>query len=824
MEALQGLSKAEVELRQRQYGKNVFRLESSRRWLHLLRSVLLEPMFILLVFASLLYFILGEPAEGFMMIAAMGFVTATSVYQEVKSSKALEALQQLTEPKVTVVREGGQNRIQSEELVPGDIILVAEGEKVPADAEILQANDCTANEAVITGEAFPVVKNANTGFNLLFQGSIINSGACYARVTVTGNHTVLGRLGKSISNYSGSQTLLQQQIRKLVQKLAIFGFGAFLLIFFFNYLNSGDIAASLLFGLTLAMAALPEEIPVAFSSFMALGAWRMSKRGIIARQPQTIENLGAVSVICLDKTGTITENIMEVKSLYDFKKNQLIPIDHLTEAHPVSVLFYAVLASEKNPFDAMEKAIWEAYRQTGAPEVSMPMIYEYPLQGQPPMMTHIYAGQPGNIVAAKGGAEKIVRICRLDAAEADKVSQVVKEMASKGYRVLGVARAEYKGEVYPAAQEDFNWQFEGLLALYDPPKKNAYRVLQQLNKAGIKVKLLTGDYPQTAMSIAEQVGIAHHNRYITGEAIMQLSKDEMQLAIKNYYVFARMFPDAKLKVIDALKEGGEIVAMSGDGVNDGPAIKRSDIGIAMGKKGTEVARQAADLILTDDDLEKIADAVRQGRKIFSNLKKAVRYIISIHIPIILTASLPLILGWKYPNIFTPIHVIFLELIMGPTCSIFFEREPVEENIMQVRPRSRLKGLFTGEEVLISVVQGLTITLGVLILYYYYMQSTSLETTRTIVFTTLICSNVFLTLVNRSFTENFVKTIRYPNNLVLPLLIISVLFLLAIHQVPFLQNLFGLSSIGSVDVLVCVGAAFLIVCWFEGYKTHLSEVS
>ena len=339
----------------------------------------------------------------------------------------------------------------------------------------------------------------------------------------------------------------------------------------------------------------------------------------------------------------------------------------------------------------------------------------------------------------------------------------------------------------PVHQDDFNWKFEGLISLYDPVKENIAKALQQFYKAGISVKLLTGDYPETAINIANLVGIKNTSEFLSGQQVMAMNEDELKEAVKNKTIFARMFPDAKLKVIEALKANGEIVAMTGDGVNDGPALKAANIGIAMGQRGTELARQAADLILTDDDLEKVVEAIEQGRKIFSNLKKAIRYIISIHIPIIFTASLPVLFGWKYPNIFSPIHIIFLELIMGPTCSIFFEKEPVERNIMLQKPRKRDKFLFQKNELLVSIFQGIIITLGVLLLYHYFMNHHSLALTRTIVFNTLILSNIFLTFTNRSFTESIFKTIKFKNSLAPFIIIISVSFLALINFVPFLQE-------------------------------------
>lgn len=799
----------------------MLRLNEARRLLWILRDLVKEPMFILLVIACLLYFLLGEAAEGFMMMAALLFVSAISVYQEVKSANALAALQSLTEPNARVIRSGVPKDIPLQAVVPGDWIVVEEGEKVPADANILEQNDLSVSEAILTGESFPVEKETGAP---IYQGTVINSGRCLAKVFATGNETELGKLGKSIVTYPDTTTALQKHLDVFVRRLAGFGILAFLLIFTVNFLRSHDFITSLLFGLTLAMSAIPEEIPVAFSSFMALGAHAIARRGVISRRSQVVENLGAVNIICLDKTGTITANKMSVDTLYDFRTGEMAKAAGLSNA-AADVLWYAFLASEAAPFDAMEKAIVEAYAATGNVLPRPEMVKEYPLQGRPPMMTHVYRQGNGYLAAAKGGLERILAVCRLPADQQQGVLVKAEKLAAKGHRILGVAKAEAATAGFPASQDDFNWTFCGLLSLTDPPKPFIAGVLRDLYSAGITVKLLTGDHPQTALTVAEEIGMEKGEGRYSGEEVMQASPTALQQMVKQSNLFTRMFPEAKLKVIRALQAEGHIVAMTGDGVNDGPALKASDVGIALGRGGTEVARQSADLILTDDDLRKITGAIEQGRKIFSNLKKAVRYIVSIHIPIILVASLPLLLHFRHPNIFTPIHVIFLELIMGPTCSIFFEREPAEAGSMQAPPRQKNAWLFTKAEVLISVLQGITIAAGVLLLFYVYAESgTTLTEVRTVVFTTLILSNIFLTFANRSFHHTIFKTFRYRNSLALPVVLLSLCFLALLHTAPFVQHLFGLSAISLRTGLTCLLTALACVGWFELYKALLPSAT
>jgi Ca2+-transporting ATPase len=810
-----GLREEEATVQRSRHGRNEFSAGGSKSALRTIVDILREPMFILLLLSCTLYFILGEPSQGMLMLVAMLFVAAISWYQEVKSTHALEALRQLTEPGVTVVRDGRERVIPSGELVPGDVMIVEEGSLVPADATILDANDLSVNESILTGESAPVEKAAD-GDTRLFQGTTVNSGRCMARVTATGNATELGRLGRSITFTSSTKTLLQKQITHIVQVMAIIGGIVFVAIWLLNYFHTGEVLTSLLFALTLAMAIIPEEIPVAFSSFMALGAYRMARLGIITRQPVTIENLGRVSVICLDKTGTITENRMKVVSVYDYGRDRLE--NDVTRVG--EVLYIARLASEPFPFDAMEMAIVAAYERSTPERANLPhMVHEYPLGGRPPLMTHVYPGPDGHLVAGKGAPERVLSICKLDGETARRVIGVVAEMASFGYRVLGICKAGHRGGRYPADQDEFDWRFMGLVALYDPPKAGVQQELERWQQAGIKVRLVTGDFKETALHIARQVGLPDAREVITGDEVMTATPRELALRAATCTVFARMFPEAKLRLMEALEAGGEIVGMVGDGVNDGPALKAAHIGIAMGGKGTEIARQAADLVLTDDKLERITEAIRQGRKIYYNLKKAIRYIFSIHIPILLLATLPVILNWTYPNIFTPVHIIFFELIMGPTCSVFFENEPVEPGIMTRPPRQRGEALFSRKEIGFNFVQGGIIAGGILFLYHYFMtHGYPLPYVRTVVFLTLMIVNLLLTFTGRSLEENLARTLRYRNNLVPYIIGISILFLTSVMAFPVLRGLFGLQLLHGAHYLLCVATAMAVTLWFEMYKT------
>lgn len=619
--------------------------------------------------------------------------------------------------------------------------------------------------------------------------------------------------------------------------MAWIGFIAFALVCGVNYARSGEWVTALLFGLTLAMSILPEEIPVAFSSFMALGAARLSRVGVLTKQPQTVESLGSAIVICTDKTGTITQEGMSVRQLYDGTTNRLVPVSGGLSETAQSVLAYARWASETTPFDPMEKAIVEAFSTAFAdidPTTiadTYPMIHEYPLAGTPPMMTHVRKEPTGSvIVAGKGAVEHILAVCHPEPAQVDQIRRVATALSQDGLRVLGVARGTYLTPSFPADQDEFSWSFLGLIALENPPKPNAKAVIQAFVDAGIRVKLITGDFSETAQAIARQTGLPDADTLLTGQQIMSMDEPTLRQQAGQTAVFARMFPEAKLRVVNALKANGEIVAMTGDGVNDGPALKAAHIGVAMGKRGTEVARQAASLVLIDDDLGSMVEAIAQGRKIYQNLKKAIAYIVSIHIPIILTVAVPLLANWQWENLFSPIHVIFLELVMGPTCSIAFENEPAEPGQMQQPPRQatdrpRPETFLAGRELGRSIAQGLGISGAVLGVYYIAMQQgESVAVVRTLVFTTLVLSNILLTLVNRSFTQSIVKTIRIPNPILSLMEGLTFGLLLTTLFVPDARQLFGFAPVSASALGWCGLAALIGVGWIEIYKViRLTEV-
>ncbi|MGB4769988.1 MAG: cation-translocating P-type ATPase [Chitinophagaceae bacterium] len=816
----QGLSSEEVLQSKATHGLNALALKQDRVLFNVLKEIVLEPMFILLLAACIIYFIAGDVEEGVIMLVSIFIVAGISIFQEYRSRNAVKALNKLSQSMVTVIRNGKEVSISMEEVVVNDLMRIEEGEIIAADAVIIEARDLSINESILTGESLAVYKN--TGENM-FRGTLVTSGNAFAKVSAVGLKTMFGKIGQSVTEVPVIKTPLQIQIKNFVTKMVWFGAGAFILVVGINYWQSHKFMQSFMQGLTLAMSVLPEEIPVAFSTFQALGAFRLLKNQIIVKQPQYVETLGAATVICADKTGTLTQNQMHLVAIFSLQGNESSDTSAgiLSEAQK-EVLTYAMWSSETSPFDPMEISIHKLYGETTSKDLrqAFTQIHEYPIGGSPPMMTHVFQNQKGEyVIAAKGAVERLVKQSSLSQTDQQTIEQQSLNYARQGYRVLGVGRGRWENTNWPATQEEIPFDFLGLLAFQDPPKDKIVETIKTFHDAGIEVKMITGDYKETALAIAKQIGMNPDPQYaLEGKEIVAMSDEALRQKVGKVNIYARMFPEAKLRIINALKDNGEIVAMTGDGVNDAPALKAAHIGISMGKRGSEVAKGAASLILTDDDLSHMTDAVALGRKIYDNLKKAIQYIVSIHIPIILVVTLPLLLGWAFKDIFSPVHVIFLELIMGPTCSIIYENEPMEPGTMQRPPRKMGNTFLSLRQLGISIIQGLAITAACLGIGYWSIQQGHEETlTRTMIFITLLFSNVFLTLVNRSFTHTIFTTLRYKNNL-LPLIIgITLAFIAALLYWQPLQELFRLSTLSIRLLLACIATAFIGTFWLELVK-------
>jgi len=655
----------ELKNSRERFGFNQSDSAPKNAWFVLLLDILKEPMLLLLIAVTIIYVIVGNFSEALFMLGAIIAVSGISFYQDNRSKKALEALEKLNEPLSKVIRNSKVIKIPTNEIAVGDLCIIEEGKMINADGKIVHSNDFSVNEASLTGESFSVFKNPETDDNKVYSGTLVVSGLAVFEVENIGTKTKLGKIGQSIQNIKEEVSPLQLQITKFVKWMAFIGITVFLMVWAYSFWQSRDIVQSLLAGLTLAMSILPEEIPVAFTTFMALGSWKLMKQGVIIKRSSIVETLGSTTVICTDKTGTITENSMKLKALFDFKSNQVFDDTSFDKSELSQLIQFAMWSSEPVPFDPMEKTLHKVYEETQTSDLrkEFQMVHEYPLEGKPPMMTHIFENNSGErIIAAKGAPEAILAVSQLTENEKENLRHQIQEFGQQGYRILGVAKCDFTGNNFPEKQQDFKFDFLGFTVFYDPPKQTIQQVFKKIYDAGIKVKVITGDNADTTNAIAQQAGIKNNSPAVNGSEITHHSEAELMALSNETTLFTRMFPEAKLSVVNALKQSGEVVAMMGDGVNDAPALKAAHNGVAMGNKGTEIAKAAAALVITNDDLDKLIIGIEAGRRIYTNIKKAIQYIISIHIPIILTVSLPLFLGWIYPNIFTPVHVIFLELI------------------------------------------------------------------------------------------------------------------------------------------------------------------
>jgi len=817
---INGLTTEQVINARGKYGQNTLDYKQENNVLDAIKKLVKEPMVVLLFAASLIYLISGKSGDAIFLASAIILVSIISLFQDSRSRNALQKLKKLSQPHCKVIRNGEVEEIKSEDLVVGDSLIMEEGTLITADGIIIHSNDFSVNESILTGESLSVFKDKNKDDNLIFKGTTVASGLAIATITSIGNATKLGEIGKSLESIKEEKTPLELQITNFVKTMVIAGTIVFFVVWAINYFQSYNLLDSLLKALTLAMSILPEEIPMAFTTFMAIGAWRLMKKGIVVKQMKTVETLGSATVICTDKTGTITENKMSLAKLFTLNSQRIASPEEANEDEK-ALIKIAMWASEPIPFDAMEIALHQAYDNLNVEDerLTFKLTHEYPLDGKPPMMTHIFTNNAGKrIIAAKGAIEALMDVSNLKADEKNQIEKAIQTITREGYRVLGVGQSDFKGDHFPKTQQELTFNFLGIVAFYDPPKKNISKVLEDFYEAGISVKIITGDNSATTIAIAEQVKFRGFEHSITGDELMRLSEKELEESVMNTNIFTRMFPEAKLRIINALKSKNQIVAMTGDGVNDGPALKAAHIGIAMGKKGTEIAKQAASLILMEDDLSKMVDAVSMGRKIYTNLKKAIQYVISIHIPIILTVFIPLALGWIYPNILSPVHIIFLELIMGPTCSIIFENEPLEKNTMTQKPRPFTTTFFNWKELTTSIIQGLFITVGTLVVYQYSVHTLLNEAqTRTMVFTVLIAANIFLTLVNRSFYYSILTTLKYKNKLVLLIITITILITGLLLFVPPFTRFFEFQTLNLSQLAICIGIGFISVIWYELVK-------
>ncbi len=831
-----GLTQSEAEEKLRAEGFNEIPSSKRRSILIMVAEVIREPMFLLLVACGSIYLFLGSLGDALMLLGFVFVVMGITIYQERKTERALDALRDLSSPRANVIRESQQRRIAGREVVTGDILLLAEGDRVPADAELIWCVNLTVDESLLTGESAAVRKAVCSGTQAVasqpggddlpyvYSGTLVVQGQAVARVYATGGRTELGKIGKALQELDTEATVLQKETRRLVRNVAILGLALCALVVIVYGATRGSWLQGFLAGITMAMAMLPEEFPVVLTIFLAMGAWRISRSQVLTRRMPAVENLGAATVLCVDKTGTITLNRMRVKSLfaagthYDVRGVDLEPLpDALHE-----LVEFGVLASQRDPFDPMEKAIKALGKQTLSATEHIHddwlLIREYPLSPALLALSHVWKSPDGAeyVIAAKGAPEAIFILCHLASSEVERLSKDVEAMAGNGLRVLGVAKAQFRLVSLPGEQHDFNFEFLGLIGLIDPVREGVAEAVRECHSAGVRVIMITGDYAGTARHIAGQIGLAAEGGIITGAELDMLSDKELQERVKKVTVFARVVPEQKLRLVEALKACGEIVAMTGDGVNDAPALKSAHIGIAMGGRGTDVARESSSLVLLDDDFTSIVKAVSMGRRVFDNLKKAMAYIFAVHVPIAGMSLIPVLFKW--PLVFLPVHIVFMELIIDPACSFVFEAEPPESDVMNRPPRNPKEALFNRRMVGFSFLQGLSVLVILIAVFAIALFRGNGEAdARALTFTTLIVANLGLILANRSWSRTVWGTLRSRNNALWWVISGAILFLGLVLYVPYFRDLFHFSFLHPLDLLICLAAGIVSVSWFEGLK-------
>lgn len=835
IEQISGLSEKDAMERLAFDGYNELPSSRKRSILAIALDVVREPMFLLLVACGTLYFTLGELQEALMLLGFVFVVMGITLYQERKTERALEALRDLSSPRALVIREGQSRRIPGREVVCGDILILAEGDRVPADAALLSCTNLFTDESLLTGESLPVRKTncdnrlemvcpGGDGLPFVYSGSLVVQGQGIACVRATGIHTELGKIGKALQAIETGKTPLQNETAELVKQLSLMGLLLCTVVVVVYGLTRGDWVHGILSGITLAMALLPEEFPVVLTIFLAMGAWRISKRQVLARRVSAVETLGATTVLCVDKTGTLTLNQMTVSRL--FSKGQYYTVACMGEnklpEHFHELVEFGILSGQKDPFDPMEKALRklgeDCLRDTEHLHDNWIIEREYPLS-EALLSLSIVWHSPDNddhVIAAKGAPEAIMDLCHLPETDISELAGHIRSLAGQGFRVLGVAKAAFNQSNLPEEQHDFQFEFLGLIAFSDPVRPGVPAAVAECRTAGVRVVMITGDYPVTAQTIAREIGIKPSEEVITGAQLTEMDDTRLQERIRTVNLFARVVPEQKLRIVNALKANGEIVAMTGDGVNDAPALKSAHIGVAMGGRGTDVAREASSLVILDDDFSSIVQAVRQGRKIFDNLGKAIAYIFAIHVPIAGISLLPVLLKW--PIILFPVHIAFLELIIDPACSFVFEAEREESDVMNRPPRDPKKPLFGKQLVGMSLLQGfgvLAVTLAVFAIAL--KRGLSEDEARALTFTSLVMANLALILTNRSWVTSLIGILKKPNAAMGWVMGGTVIFLGLVLFLPFLRDLFQFAVLHPVDIGVCLLAGITSLTWLEFLK-------
>ena len=836
-----GLSESAAEKILKTDGFNELPSQKKQNVFFILARVLSEPMLLLLLAGGTVYFFMGELKDALMLISCVFVVVGITSYQERKTAKTLEALKDLTSPRALVIRSGRQIRIAGREVVKGDIVVIREGDRVPADAVILSCENLSVDESLLTGESVPVRKAEWDGktpvsrpggddLPFIYSGSLIVSGRGIARVNSTGLNTEIGKIGKSLEGIKDEETLLRKETTKIVRLLAIIGIILCGFVVVFYALIRNDLTGGLLAGITLSMSMMPEEFLVILLIFLTLGAWRISRRKVLTRHAAAIETLGAATVLCTDKTGTLTMNRMELSSLYSkgsFYELSNFASTDLPENFKI-LLECGVLASQKDPFDPIEKELNKMsclyIKDALDRHDNLSLVKEYPLSKKLLALSHVWQSENRGkmIIASKGSPEAILDLCHASQEEKKEILNKVKEMSDKGLRVLGAAQAVFSGDDLPDSQHDFAFEFVGLLGFVDPVRSSVPKSVAEAYGAGIRIIMITGDYPGTAQFVARKIGLYNPGEYLTGIDLEKMDHLELREKIKTINIFARVVPEQKLLIVNALKANNEIVAMTGDGVNDAPALKSAHIGVAMGERGTDVAREASSLVLLNDNFSSIVAAVRLGRRIYDNIKKAMSYVLAMHVPIAGMSIMPLFFG--LPIVLLPAHIAFLELIIDPACSTVFESGREDRNIMKRQPRNLRRPMFDLKTILISLTQGLGVLIVTFTLFIFAVKSGYSESVaRSFAFVSLVLANLMLIIVNLSWTKNIYEILSSAHKILFIVFISALVCLAVILYVPFFAGLFYLAPLGFFDLALIILAVFLSLVWFEIFKFFKNRI-
>jgi Ca2+-transporting ATPase len=838
--SIRGLSENEAQTRLKAEGYNELPRAGHRTILRIIFEVLREPMLALLILGGLIYLALGDMTEALILLVFASLSVLITIVQEARTERVLEALRDLTSPRALVIRDGERKRIAGREVARGDVVVLAEGDRVPADAVLLECQDLQTDESLLTGESVPVRKIVDEGGEVsvdrqpggddqpyVYSGSLIVRGTGLGSVLATGVRSAIGKIGQTLSTLETEPPRLQSQTRRFVTVFGMVGAAVgVLVVLLYGFLRGGWLDA-VLAGIAIGMSMLPEEFPVVLTVFMAMGAWRISRARVLTRRASAIETLGSATVLCTDKTGTLTENRMAIAELRPLRGEVILPaeLDSLPETSHELVEF-GILASAKDPFDPMEKAFQDLGRKRLAGTEHLhaeewTLVHAYGLRPDLLAMSQVWRaadGRPDFVVAAKGAPEAIFDLCHLQGADLARLMAFVEAMAGEGLRVLGVARASFTGEAWPDLQHEFSFEFLGLVGLADPLRSSVSKAVSECRSAGIKVVMITGDYPVTAQAIACQAGLDSRD-IVTGAALREMDDATLAERVGTATVFARILPEQQLRIVNAFKARGEIVAMTGDGVNDAPSLKAAHIGIAMGGRGTDVAREASSIVLLEDDFDSVVKAIRLGRRIYDNLRKAMSFIFAVHVPIAGLALLPLLFG--LPILLSPVHIAFLEMVIDPVCSLVFEAETEEDDVMQRPPRAPAEPLLSGSLIIWSLLQGvLAFGLVATIFVVAFLRGMPVDEVRALAFFSLVLAIMSLIFVNRSFSASLITAFRRPNP-ALALVLLGVTTVLGLTLfVPAASKLFHFGPLHTDDLAVTLGIGIFVLVLLESMKLLL----